>query len=44
LNTLFSKTLSLRSFINVRDQLAHTHTKQNNRQNYSSVYLYHYYR
>ena len=28
LNTLFSNTLSLRSSLNVRDQVSHTHTKQ----------------
>ena len=36
LNTLFSNTLSLRSSLNVSDQVSHPYK---NRQNYSSVYL-----
>jgi hypothetical protein len=34
LRTLFSKTLSLCSFLNVRDQVSHPH---NNRQHYGSI-------
>ena len=39
-NTLFSNTLSLRSSLNVRDQLSHPHKKK--RQIYSYVYLNYY--
>ena len=38
LNTLFSNTISLRSSLNVSDQVPHTYKKKN-KQNYSSVYL-----
>jgi len=38
-STLFSNTLSLCSFLSVRHQASHAYN--NNRQNYSSVYIYH---